>query len=65
MKVNPEDYTIIFKKGGYRLTRGSGQSVQVYSSWKKAVDACKADIQAWKDAKTAEEAEWFSPVEWD
>ena len=64
MKVNLEDYTITFK-GDYRLTRGNSQSVQVYSSWKKAVDACKADIQAWFDAKTAEEAEWSSPAEWE
>ena len=64
MKVNQDNYTITVK-GGYRLTRGNAQSVQVYSSWGAAVDACEADIQAWKDAKTAEEAEWSSPVEWE
>ena len=64
MKVSQDNYTITFKNG-YRITRGNAQSVQVYGTWKSAVDACKADIQSWKDAKTAEEAEWSSPVEWE
>ena len=64
MKTETEN-RIIAVEGGYRVANGNAQSVQVYPSWKSAVDACKADIQSWKDAKTAEEAEWSSPVEWE
>ena len=64
MKVRQDNYTITVK-GGYRLTRGNAQSVQIYSSWVAAVEACEADIQCWKDAKSAEEAELRSPVKWE
>ena len=64
MKPETEGY-VAAVDGGYQLVCSNAQSVQIYPSWKSATEALRADRESWRDAKTAEEAEWSSPVEWE